>query len=106
MLELKACAITASIIGLLKRLLDGRRDGSAAKSTGCSRREPGFDSQHTHDGLKPFVTPVLGELKPSSGFLGHQALERRTDIHTRKIPKHIFKKKGGGGGFLLLQKLL
>ena len=38
--------------------LGGWRDGSAAKSTGCSSRGPGFNSQHPHGSLQLSGTPV------------------------------------------------
>lgn len=36
------------------------RNGSVVKSTGCSCRGLGFDSQHPHDGLQPSVTQLPG----------------------------------------------
>jgi hypothetical protein len=38
----------------------GQRDGSVVKSTGCSSRGSGFDSQHLHSSSQPSLTPVLG----------------------------------------------
>ena len=35
----------------------GWRDGSAGKSTGCSSRGPGFNSQHAHGSSQLSVTP-------------------------------------------------
>lgn len=35
--------------------------------------EPKFDSQHPHASSQPFVSPVLGDLVPTSGLWGHQA---------------------------------
>jgi hypothetical protein len=32
----------------IRALLEGWRDGSVMKSTGCSSRGPGFNSQHAH----------------------------------------------------------
>jgi hypothetical protein len=37
------------------------------KSTGCSSRGPGFDSQHLHGGSQPPMTPVPGDLLAISG---------------------------------------
>ena len=37
------------------------RDGSMVKSTGCSSREPRFNSQHPHSHSQPTVPPVPGE---------------------------------------------
>lgn len=42
-----------------------RRGGSVVKSTGCSFREPGFNSQHMHDELQNlcnFITRVTDTL--------------------------------------------
>jgi hypothetical protein len=47
----------------------GWRDGSAVKSTGCSRRRPGFDSQHPHSGSQPSATPVPRVLTSSFELL-------------------------------------
>ena len=40
------------------------KDHSAVKSTGCSCRGPGFNSQHPHDNWQPSVTLVSGDLVP------------------------------------------
>ena len=39
----------------------GDRDGSVVKSTGCSSRGPGFDSQHLYGTSEQPVTPILGD---------------------------------------------
>lgn len=46
------------------------------KSTGCSSKGPGFNSQHPHGGSQPqhSLTPTPGNQTPSSGFYVHQAL--------------------------------
>lgn len=49
------------------------RNGSVARSTGHSPRGPGSESQHPHGSLQPPITPVSGDLMPSSGPCGHQA---------------------------------
>lgn len=38
----------------------GWRDSSVVKSTGCSSKEPRFNSKHPHDGSKPSLTPIQG----------------------------------------------
>ena len=63
----------------------GRRDGSIAKCTCCSRGLPRFTFQHPHGGSQESGTPVLGNLIPSSDFLGHQACMWHTHIHAGKI---------------------
>ena len=40
----------------------GWRDDSAVKSTGCSSRGPGFNSQHLHGSSQLSVTPVPGDV--------------------------------------------
>ena len=37
------------------------------KSTSCSCRQPGFNSQHPYGGLQPSLTPVLADPVSSSG---------------------------------------
>jgi hypothetical protein len=39
--------------------LQGWRDGSAVKSTGCSSTDPEFNSQHPHGSLQLSETPTL-----------------------------------------------
>ena len=45
-----------------KLLIESWRDGSAVKSTVCSFRGPGSDSQHWHGNIQPYITPIVGEL--------------------------------------------
>lgn len=56
------------------------------KSTSCSCRQPGFNSQHPYDGLQPSLTPVLGDQWPPQ-VLGmhmvHIYLSSQS-IHTHK----------------------
>lgn len=68
------------------------------KSTGCFSTGPGFDSQHTHGGTQLSVTPVPGDLTPSSGFCVPctYVVYRHTwrqSTHTQRI--HL---NGGGAG--------
>ena len=51
------------------------------RSTGCSSRGPRFNSQHPHGSSQVSVTPVPGDLIPSSGLHGHQAHTWCTYIH-------------------------
>lgn len=46
---------------------------SVIKYTGCPCRGPRFKSQYPHGGSQLSVTPVSGNLTPSSDPLGHQA---------------------------------
>jgi hypothetical protein len=50
----------------------GDRDGSVVKSTGCSSRGPGFDSQYPPDCSLLPVTLVSRDLTPSSGLQRYQ----------------------------------
>lgn len=45
-------------------------------------RGPRFDSHHPRDGWQPPVTPVLGDLVPSSDL--YRELHRQTGIHIDK----------------------
>lgn len=49
-------------IHVLKKILHSGfgRDGSALRSTDCSFRGAGFDSQHPYRGSQPPVNPVSG----------------------------------------------
>lgn len=79
----------------------GWSDGSVVKSTGCSLREPEFDSQQPHGDSQPSLTVISEDPMPSSDFLRHQALWRCTDKtpkHTKQNP-YIFSKTDKG--FLL-----
>jgi hypothetical protein len=49
----------------LKSGYGGWRDSSVIKSTNCSSRGPGFDSQQPHGSSHLSVTPVAGNLTPS-----------------------------------------
>jgi hypothetical protein len=44
----------------------------AVKSSGCSSREPWFNSQYPHEGSQPPVTVDPRDPTPSSGLLGQQ----------------------------------
>jgi hypothetical protein len=61
----------------------GWRDGSGVKSTGCSSRGLGFNSQHPHGSLQLFVTPVPGDLTLSH----RQTCRQNTNICGIKIKK-------------------
>lgn len=69
-------------LALLKKEKVCWRDGAVIKSTFCSYRGPRFNSRHLHDGLRHlFLTPVLGNLKFFSDFLGHPVCVLGTCIH-------------------------
>ena len=50
----------------------GWKDGSVFKCICCSSIGPRFNSQHLHDNSELSITPIPGDLMPSSGFLGHE----------------------------------
>lgn len=58
------------------------------RSPGCSSRGPGIESQHPHYATQLSLTPVPGNLIPSSGFHGHQPCTQYRDIHSWKISMH------------------
>jgi hypothetical protein len=70
-----------------------------AKSTGCSFREPGLSSQHSHTGSQPSLTPGLGDPVPSSDLRevsGMHVEHRQTHMQTLiqiQIHKVNLKKK-------------
>jgi hypothetical protein len=51
-----------SILGpnYIKMPLKGKRGGPVVKSTDCSSRGPGFNSQYVHGGSQLSVTPFPG----------------------------------------------
>ena len=67
-----------------------RMDASVVRSTGWTFRGPGLDSQHPHGSSQLSVTPVSGDLMPSSVLLGDQALHM-VHRHTCKQKAHIHK---------------
>ena len=69
-------------------------DSLVIKSIGCFPIGPGINSQHLHGGSQASVTPVLGNLMPSSDLHGHQAHKWCTDTHAGKTHTHTV-----GGGF-------
>jgi hypothetical protein len=52
---------------LMGKSTQGWRDGSTAKSTGCSSRGPAFNSHHPHANSSLTVTPVPGLLTSEKG---------------------------------------
>lgn len=72
---------------------DERLESSMGKSTSCSCNGLGFSSQHPSGDLQPSLTPVKGDLMPSTDLFGHQAntcyTHRQNTIHLKQI---IFKK--------------
>lgn len=87
--------------GSVKSIVLGGRDmAQLLKSTGCSSREPRFDSLHPHRGSQLSVTLVPGNLIPSSELCGHQAGMLYTDVHARQTPIHIKSDK-----FTFFQKI-
>lgn len=71
----------------------GRKGGSAVKSIVCSSRQPKFNSQPPAGGSHPYITPVLGDLAPTSGLHGHctHMVHEHTcrDTYTCRMPIHI-----------------
>ena len=70
---------------------EGWRNGSGFKSTGCSCRGPGFDSQHPHGSSQVCASPVPGDLMPSSGL--HRPCRHRVYRHTCRQNTHTHKMK-------------
>ena len=61
----------------------GMRDGSVVKSTGCSSREAGFNSQDFRGSLHLAVIPVPGDPTPSY----RHACKQNNNAHTIKKSK-------------------
>lgn len=55
---------------VLKKSAVGRRDGSVVRSTACTSKGPGFDSQDSHGSSQLFVIPVPRALTLSLSFVG------------------------------------
>lgn len=73
---------------------EGWRDGSVINNTDCYSREPGLNSQHLHSCSQPYVTPVLRDLTPSSGFLGNgtwASMQAKHPHIKNKIKRWIFE---------------
>lgn len=67
---------------VLRMSLGGNRDGSEAKSIGCSSRGLGFQNRHGSSQLS--VVPVSGYLTPSAGFCRHHRDEGKIFIYIKK----------------------
>ena len=63
------------------------------KSTGCSSRGSGFDSQYPNGSSQLPAIPGHADLMPSSDFYWHQACMWDTDIHAGRTSTHIETKK-------------
>jgi hypothetical protein len=61
------------------------RDGSVVKSADYSFTGPEFSFQHPHRSWQPSLTPVLGDVMPSSDL---QAPNMHTDIHAIRAHRH------------------
>jgi hypothetical protein len=77
----------------------GWRDGSVAKSTGCSCRRLGFESQHPHGGSQTHITLLLEDPVFSSGLLGQQTCTQCTYIDAGETFMHIKKINGSEKGY-------
>lgn len=62
---------------------EAQRGGSLAKNTGYSCRGTGFDYQKQHPGPQLSETPILGDMKPSSGLRG-QCMHMSKDYRQTK----------------------
>ena len=70
-----AAAVAAAavvVVVVLNISVECWRDGSVAKSPGCSSRGLGLDSQHTHHGSQSSVTPVSGKVTQLLQCLPHK----------------------------------
>lgn len=61
----------------------GTELGSTIKSTGCSSREPRFNSQHPHRRPQLSITPLPGDLTPSY----RHTCRQNTNVHFKKKRK-------------------
>jgi hypothetical protein len=60
------------------------------KRTDCSCRGPRLGSQHPHGSPQLSLTPVPGDMMPSTGLCGHAS---KTSIHRKQVNKQINKFK-------------
>lgn len=74
-------------------MVQGWKDGSVVKTTGCSYRGLRFGSQHPHNIVQPFIILVPGALTPSSGLLRHQVFMWYTNINAGKTHTNKNKNK-------------
>lgn len=59
------------------------------RSTGCSSKQPGLDSQHQHGNYSHSVPSILVHPVYSSDLRGHEACEKMfMAIHVSKAPIH------------------
>lgn len=68
----------------------GWRDGSAFQSTCCSLWGPSFESQHPRGSSQLSVTPVLGDLVPSSARFSKPSTHA---VHRRTLWQNTHKHK-------------
>ena len=68
----------------------GWRDGSAAKSTGCSSRRPGFNSQHPHGSSQLSVTQVPLDSTPTYRHIWNAIKNKKINTFLKFL---IFQKK-------------
>jgi hypothetical protein len=61
----------------------GWRDNSMVKSTGCSSRGPGVNSQDPHGSSELSITSITGDLTSSVGLHRYQAHTWYTDIQAK-----------------------
>lgn len=89
----RVCTQRSSELDIRIQKKGGWRYVSMVKSSGCSCRGLGFESQRPHRGLKPSVAQIPRNLMPSSGLCGHHAC---TGCTQAKHLKTWSKRKGWG----------
>jgi hypothetical protein len=70
------------LLGLQRRKM--AEEMAVVESTGCFSTEAGFNSRHLHVGSLPPLSPVLGDVIPSSSLCEYQTCMCCTDIHAAK----------------------
>lgn len=67
------------------------------RSTGCTSKKPGFDSQDSHGSSQLFVIPVPRDLTLSLTFVGtrhaHKQSEHLNTMQTRFLEKEVSNEK-------------
>lgn len=90
------CNVKTSLVCIMRPCLKTNSNNknpewnsSVLKSTCCFPRGPELDSQHPYSSSQTSLTPVPGDLMPSSGFHRHQAHMWYIDTHASKPPTYM-----------------
>ena len=86
-------AAAVVVVVVLNISVECWRDGSVAKSPGCSSRGLGFDSQHTHHGSQSSVTPVSGKVTQLLQCLPHKQKDLSLSLRSHRAAGENLRRK-------------